>query len=87
VRYLPSDSALATEELGMEWSSMQALLTVNTELLDLLVRAFIQVNGGRRVSAIKLPRPRRQAEPERKGTTLAELMAHGIDVTYVPPEE
>lgn len=79
-RWLPPDAAL-WRSTGQAWDTSTELQAVTVEMLDGILRAYMQVHskkGTQQAKPLEIPRPWKQsAKRERSGTSLNELLSAG----------
>lgn len=89
-RWLPPEAAL-WRSTGQAWDTHTELQATTVEMLDALLRAYLQVHskkGAKQPQPVEIPRPwKRTEKPRQSGTPLSELIrASGMPVRR-PAEE
>ena len=78
--WLPPDAAV-WRSTGQAWDAGIELQATTVEMLDALLRAYLQVHskkGTRQPKPVEIPRPwKRAAKPGRTGTPLSDLLRAG----------
>lgn len=86
LKHLPTDSAL-WRYTGQSWDMSNELQASTIEVLDALLRAFIQANSkpnSKKPQPIKIPRPWEHSNKQgKKGTSIKELLGHGLKVNRI----
>lgn len=89
LRWLPPEAALWRAN-GTSWTTSDELQASTVEMLDALLRTYVQVHskpGSRKSTPLRIRRPWDKPENERKkGTTLGELLGQNLAVRRAPTE-
>lgn len=87
MRWLPPEAAL-WRSAGTSWSTENELQAATVEMLDALLRTYIQAHSkpnAKRPTPLRIPRPWDKAEKQAKRrTTLGEMLGNGLSVRKAP---
>ena len=89
LRWLPPEAAV-WRDAGTSWSTENELQAVTVEMLDALLRVYIQTHSkpnSKKTKPIKIPRPWEKNEKQEKTrTSIGEMLANGLSVKKIKKE-
>jgi hypothetical protein len=86
VKWLPSEAAV-WRDAGTSWSTENELQATTVEMLDAILRVYIQAHSkpnSKKPKPIKIPRP--YEKQEKKRTSIGEMLANGLTVKKIKNE-
>jgi hypothetical protein len=87
MRWLPPEAAI-WRSAGTSWSTENELQATTVEMLDALLRTYIQANSkpnSKKPTPLRIPRPWDKAEKQAaRRTTLGEMLGNGLTVRRAP---
>jgi hypothetical protein len=87
IRWLPPEAAF-WRSAGTSWTTDNELQATTIEMLDALLRTYIQANSkpnAKKPSPMRIPRPWDKAEKkQQRGTSIGEMIGNGLTVKRGP---